>query len=517
SLELQPSYQKPLRTDQFILHLHPVPRNPTPWERTTMSKEQLRRRERLAWDMHMDLIKGLRIDPYDGCICDVAGLDESCQIVQDPDIFTDYAHRPDCLAYPMLGEYKIDVYRCGTSAEYLSHISEFRSIARNKGGIKKFTKRALEDLGRQCGLRYDAESAASRIPMLHCLCDLLSEPKMEHTRPDLPRGDHCNNCNMLCCPCCKPKCHGLLPKDSKPEKCLVRRGRCCPQCHPDCHTKAAKEAAAKALKPADSFRDVPHSTKKRRTPIISDPRRYKSSTKASRPRVALSPTQSRSLPLKRKGNSTVRLKSKVHYDEDLDEEQSFLSEDYQHSTVRPKSNIHYDVPSDEDRSFSPEDYDQSARDPRPHIHYDDIVPDEEMFLSNRHSQSAVRPKFKPHHEETSTVGHRLSSTGHNVSAVRPKSKPSHSKPPTEKPRNPSNHHSQSTIRPKSKPSHSAPSNEEHARIHNNSDGKAANALFLQLLKAIEQPLLAEDTRERPQAKFGHTIGKTDSRKRQRTV
>ncbi|KAL9576820.1 MAG: hypothetical protein Q9203_007664, partial [Teloschistes exilis] len=97
--QIQPSPDKPLPMNEFPHNLYPIPRKLAAWDHMSIPKEKQRSLERQAWSNHKQLISELEHDPYDHCICDVLGLDQSFDIVTDPDTSLDYGHRPDCLAY----------------------------------------------------------------------------------------------------------------------------------------------------------------------------------------------------------------------------------------------------------------------------------------------------------------------------------------------------------------------------------------------------------------------------------
>ncbi|KAI4252174.1 MAG: hypothetical protein LQ352_004435 [Teloschistes flavicans] len=245
----QPPPQELFSIKVFPYDLHPTPRNFTASERRYIPKEQQRNLEHQAWANHARLICKLEYDPYDRCICDALGLDETFQTIRDPDMSLVYAHRPDCLAYPMPMLYKIDIYRSGTRSQYLSRVREFSETAGSRTGSKRFTQKALRDLRRQCGLQ------PLNIPIFHCKCDLV----VLDMDPKTDRKEYCEHCRRPCCPCCSPECHGLRAEDSRSRTCTVEDGTCCPQCYPACHnpaTHTGADGAGPAHYP-NTFRDMP--------------------------------------------------------------------------------------------------------------------------------------------------------------------------------------------------------------------------------------------------------------------
>ncbi|KAL8711793.1 MAG: hypothetical protein Q9225_007059 [Loekoesia sp. 1 TL-2023] len=127
-------------------------------------KAEQRMLDKQAWRTHTALMRDLPWHPYDRCVCDVLGLDEEFQVVKDPDSSVNYAHRPDCLAYPEPEMWKIDVKDPVMHAAYIQRIQQFRATARSKGDVKKFTQKALSELRHQCGLK----QIFHLLPSFHC-------------------------------------------------------------------------------------------------------------------------------------------------------------------------------------------------------------------------------------------------------------------------------------------------------------------------------------------------------------
>ena len=287
-----------IETGHFPSHLHPISRNILPHQRRGLDRAEIRLQEKQSWQLHQRLIHNLLFDPYDRCICDIIGLEDYYQVVKDPDTLRDYPHRPNCLAYPDFNSWRANIQPSSTNAAYLSRIQQFRTTARTKGGVKKFTRDARHNLERLSGLQ---SVFHHRVYTMHCLCDFY-DPSV-----DSPRQE-CLHCHNICCPCCKPSCYGLAEEDTRTKRCSEHK-TCCPQCRPSCHTQdaLALDEIARQVEMSKSFRDIP-----RAWPDLSA-QSHRSSKSFRRPKVkksgvkpVLSETQSQGLPRQTPGLSVPR-------------------------------------------------------------------------------------------------------------------------------------------------------------------------------------------------------------------
>lgn len=194
--------------------LHPIPQNKSRSARHSSSREDERKHEQESWQLHASMIQNLPTNPYKNCICDVVGLNDAFQIVQDPSSLVDYVHRPHCLAYPNMEYGKAHPEHASKHAAQLASICQFRKSARSKSGKKYFSRKAVEELEFKCGLHYYGPYRWPR-----CTCNMytpLPESASEDSgvvewESNWPRMKDCEQCGK-CCPCCSPSCHAQFKK-----------------------------------------------------------------------------------------------------------------------------------------------------------------------------------------------------------------------------------------------------------------------------------------------------------------
>ena len=212
-------------SSRYLLdRLHPIPQNISPPSHAIASKEDKHKLEKEAWQLHSSLIQNLPNNPYNDCICDILGLDEAYQIVQNQSSCVDYPHRHDCLANPNLDTRDPHPRHAKKHAAQLASIHRFRKTGRSKSGRKKFTKKAVEELEILCGLQYygpnrwsycgcDSEEYAARL----CDCGDKDEERPFRTRDD----DTCQKC----CSRCNPNHHTQAASQDSPRKKHHKRRR----------------------------------------------------------------------------------------------------------------------------------------------------------------------------------------------------------------------------------------------------------------------------------------------------
>lgn len=301
----------------ILENLHPVPQNWIRMDRRRFSKQEKRMYEEQAWQIHFGLVMKLQINPYSNCVCDVVGLDDHFQVVEDPISEISYAHRArHCLAYP-IDSWALHPRHPSMHEAQIPAIHDFRRTGRTKGGSKKFTKKALYELERQCGLHYAPPSTPGR--HRHCLCGLLSEDSPSDREDGDLRNQTCARCG-ICCPCCSPSCHGLTLNDSQARFCS-KCGTCCPQCRPGCEGQFRVYGSESELipqKPAvvSPRRERNHKKKTSRTHKFVA-RTDASSSEAEANNFPLRPNKNTS---KQKSESSSRSKVKPHREMDLEQE-----------------------------------------------------------------------------------------------------------------------------------------------------------------------------------------------------
>ncbi|KAG6988527.1 hypothetical protein G7Y79_00072g097890 [Physcia stellaris] len=219
--------EKPETTSssRYLLdRLHPIPQNILPPSHAISSKEDKRKLEKEAWQLHSSMIQNLPNNPYSDCICDTLGLDRAYQIVQNQSTCVDYPHRHDCLAHPNLDAQDPHPRHAKKHTAQLASIHRFRKIGRSKGGRKKFTKKAVEELEILCGLQYcgpnrwsycgcDSDEYLARL----CGCGVKDRERTFRIRDD----DTCQKC----CPRCSPKHHTQAASQDSPRKKHHKRRR----------------------------------------------------------------------------------------------------------------------------------------------------------------------------------------------------------------------------------------------------------------------------------------------------
>lgn len=203
-------------SSRYLLNrLHPIPQNSL-HSQDIISREDKHKLDKKAWQLHSSLIQNLPNNPYDGCICDILGLDNAYQIVPNPSSCVDYPHRHDCLANPNLDTQDPHPAHARKHATQLASIHHFRKNGRSKSGRKKFTKKAVMELEINCGLHYVGPNRWS-----YCGCDsddyiaqLCDCGDKNEQRSFGTRDDKCQKC----CPQCSPSYHTQAAYQDSPRK-----------------------------------------------------------------------------------------------------------------------------------------------------------------------------------------------------------------------------------------------------------------------------------------------------------
>ena len=139
--------------------LHPIPRDLpyTTYANREVARMEKRKHEQKTWQIYLDLLKQLAHNLYENCICDVVGLEDAFQIVQDPRSRIDYPHRPNCLKHPNIENWEADPRHPHLHAAQALEIYHFRKTGRSRSGRKQYRKNTIEQLVRSCGLQHRFE------------------------------------------------------------------------------------------------------------------------------------------------------------------------------------------------------------------------------------------------------------------------------------------------------------------------------------------------------------------------
>ena len=143
--------------------LHPIPQalQHSSYDNRELVKTENRKHEIETWQVHTNMLKNLAHNPYEDCICDVVGLEDAFQIVQDSRSRIDYAHRPDCLIYPNAERWEADPRHSHRHARHAPDIQHFRDNGRSRTGRKQFRKKTVLELIRSCGVQHHLERAGA--------------------------------------------------------------------------------------------------------------------------------------------------------------------------------------------------------------------------------------------------------------------------------------------------------------------------------------------------------------------